>query len=230
MAAVMDRSVEKPGFLDRASWSALFAGFFVGIGILFLLLSLGAAIGFSAVDPRNFESWRTAGIGVGIWGGISAIIASFFSAWVTGRLSSSWTRLAGVLHGVALWGLTWAVTMWFGAMLVGGVARTAANAAGQAAQSAAQSGQVTPQDVQQGQQQLQQQAQQAQQQLQQNAQAVSEAAESAGAKGAWGAFVAALFTLVASGIGGAAGVGRRRDVVEEGGLRRHGLEPSASRT
>jgi hypothetical protein len=58
----------------------------VGIGTLFLLLSLGAAIGLSAVNPRDLGSWRSAGIGVGIWGPIAAIIASFLSAWVAARL------------------------------------------------------------------------------------------------------------------------------------------------
>ncbi len=100
--AVMAEAAEKPGFLDRASWGALFAGFFVGMGLLFLLLALGAAIGFTAVDPRDFSTWKSAGTGVGIWGGIAAIVASFFSAWVAGRLSASWTRLAGALHGIAL--------------------------------------------------------------------------------------------------------------------------------
>src|SRR5512142_1942151 len=85
--------------LERVSWGALFAGFFVGVGSLFLLLSLGAAIGLTSVDARDLSSWKNMGIGVGVWGGISAIIASFFSAWVAGRMSTSPDRTAGVLHG-----------------------------------------------------------------------------------------------------------------------------------
>jgi hypothetical protein len=230
MAAVMDRSgmLDRPGSWDRASWGALFAGFFVGMGALFLLLTLGAAVGFTAVDPRDFDSWKTAGIGVGIWGGVSAIIASFVSAWVAGRLSSSWTRLGGVLHGIALWGLTWAVTMWMGAMLVGGTVRGAAGAAGQAAESAAQSGQVSQQDVQQGQQAVQQRVEGARQELQRNATALSATAESAGKKGAWGAFLAALFTLLASAAGGAASVARRHAVSDEA-TRHRAVAPSPAR-
>lgn len=231
MAAVMDRpgAFDKPGYWDQASWGALFAGFFVGTGTLFLLLTFGAAIGFTAVDPRDFDSWRNAGIGVGVWGGISAIIASFFSAWVAARLSRSWTRLGGALHGIALWGLTWAVTMWLGAMLVGGAARGAASAVGQAADTAAQSGQVSQRDVQEGQAAVQQQVEGARQQLQQNAGQLSDTAESAGKKGAWGAFLAALFTMLASAAGGAAAIARRHVVHEDLEERHRPLTPSPAR-
>jgi hypothetical protein len=209
-ATIESRSV---AVLERARWGALFAGLFVGTGTLFLLLTLGAAVGFTAVDPRNFDSWKNAGIGVGIWGGVAAIAASFFAAWVAGRLSSAWTRLGGALHGIALWGLSWTVTLWLGAMLVGGVVRGAAGAAGTAASAAAQSGEVTRGDVQQGQAELQQQAQGAGQQLQEHGAQVSQAAETVGKTGAWGAFLAAGFTLLASALGGAAGVPRRRVVI-----------------
>jgi hypothetical protein len=224
----MDRPeiLDKPAYWDQASWGALFAGFFVGTGTLFLLLTLGAAVGFTTVDPRNFDSWRNAGIGIGIWGGISAIVASFFSAWVAGRLSRSWTRLGGALHGIALWGLTWAVTMWLGAMLVGGAVRGAASAAGNAASTAAQSGQVSQQDVQEGQRAVKQQVAGAQQQLQQNATQLSDTAESTGKKGAWGAFLAALFTMLASAAGGAAAIARRQVVREDVDVRHGKMVPS----
>ena len=52
--------------LERVSWGALFAGFFVGVGILFLLLSLIAGIGLASVDARALSSWKNMGIGVGI--------------------------------------------------------------------------------------------------------------------------------------------------------------------
>ncbi|HET7754499.1 MAG TPA: hypothetical protein VFK85_11370 [Anaeromyxobacteraceae bacterium] len=232
MAAVMDRPggfFDKPGYWDQASWGALFAGFFVGTGTLFLLLTFGAAVGFTAVDPRNFDSWRNAGIGVGIWGGISAIIASFFSAWVAGRLSKAWTRLGGALHGLALWGLTWGVTMWLGAMFVGGAVAGAAGAAGQAATAAAQSGQVSQSDVRQGRETVRQQVAGAQQQLQQNAGEISQTAESTGKKGAWGAFLAALFTMLASAAGGASAVAKRHVVGEDLEERHGAMAPSPAR-
>src|SRR5512142_158323 len=170
--------------LDRASWSALFAGFMVGVGVLFLLLSLGAAVGLTSVDARDLSSWKNMGIGAGIWGGICAIIASFCSAWVAARLSTSPDRAGGMLHGAALWGLTWFVGLWIGAMAVGGAAKAAGSAAQTAAQAAAQS----PQAQQQAQQQagnVQQQAQGAMNQLQQNAGNIGEQAAGVGKAGAW---------------------------------------------
>jgi hypothetical protein len=271
---VMDR----PRRLDKVRWGALFAGFFVGIGVLFLLLSLGAAVGLTSVDPRDLGSWRAMGIGVGIWGGISAIVAAFCSAWVAARLSTATDRTGGMLHGVTLWGLTWAVGLWVGAMAIGGAvggagraAGSAASAAGGVASGGGLSAAVTSSAVDQANAWLQQNgkpavprpqmeaamkdiagnamaqirsgrspgealdhesvvgsiatntnlsradaeqlARQVEGQLQgalkgasDTAGNVGQAAASGGKKGAWGAFLAALFTLAASALGGASGL------------------------
>lgn len=216
--------------LERVSWGALFAGFFVGVGSLFLLLSLGAAIGLTSVDARDLSSWKNMGIGVGVWGGVSAIIASFFSAWVAGRLSTSPDRTAGMLHGAALWGLTWFVGLWMGAAALGGAAAAAGNAAQTAAQSAAQSGaaqQAGPGAAQQA----QQKAQSAMDQVQRNAPQIAEGAASGGKAGAWGAFLAAVFTLLASGFGGAAGAaGRVKEIAAREPIAERPLTPSPQRT
>lgn len=264
--------------LDKVRWGALFAGFFVGIGALFLLLSLGAAIGLTSVDPRDLGSWRVMGIGVGIWGGICAIIAAFCSAWVAARLSTAADRTGGMLHGVTLWGLTWAVGLWVGAMAIGGAvggagraAGAAAGATGDAASGSGLSAAVTNTAVDQANAWLKengkpevprpqmeaavkdiagnamaqiragrspgealdhesvvgsiaqntnlsradadQLARQVEGQLQGALQGASgaagdvgQAAASGGKRGAWGAFLAALFTLAASALGGASGV------------------------
>jgi len=195
--------------LERVSWGALFAGFMVGVGVLFLLLSLGAAVGLTTVDARDISSWKNMGIGVGIWGGISAIIASFFSAWVAGRLSTSPDRTSGMLHGAALWGLTWFVGLWMGVSALTG----AAQAAGSAAQTAGQAAAQQPGAAQQLAQDAQQEAKQAIQGADPGQ--IAQGATSGGRAGAWGAFIAALFTLLASGLGGAAGAaGRVKSIAE----------------
>lgn len=195
--------------LERVSWGALLAGFMVGVGVLFLLLSLGTAVGLTSVDARDLSSWKNMGIGVGIWGGIAAIIASFFSAWVAGRLSTSPDRTAGMLHGAALWGLTWFVGLWMGAAAITGAARVAGGAAETAAQAGGQAAAQQPgaaQEVARG---AQQQAGQALDKAQANAGQIAETATSSGKAGAWGAFLAALFTLASSAVGGAAGAAGR---------------------
>lgn len=195
--------------LERVSWGALFAGFMVGVGVLFLLLSLGAAVGLTTVDARDISSWKNMGIGVGIWGGISAIIASFFSAWVAGRLSTSPDRTSGMLHGAALWGLTWFVGLWMGVSAITG----AAQAAGSAAQTAGQAAAQQPGAAQGLAQDAQREAQQAMQQA--NPGQIAQSATSGGRAGAWGAFIAAVFTLLASGLGGAAGAAGRVKAIAE---------------
>jgi hypothetical protein len=201
--------------LERVSWGALFAGFMVGVGVLFLLLSLGAAVGLTTVDARDLSSWKNMGIGVGIWGGISAIIASFFSAWVAGRLSTSPDRTAGMLHGAALWGLTWFVGLWMGAAAITGAARAAGSAAQTAAQTGGQAAAQQPGAAQEALQGAQQEAQQAIGQTQAQAGQIAESATTGGRAGAWGAFVAAVFTLVASALGGAAGAAGRVKAIAE---------------
>ena len=206
--------------LNGVSWGALLAGFFVGAGTLFLLLSLGAAVGLTSVDARHISSWKHMGIGVGIWGGISAIIASFFSAWVASRLSTAETRTGGILHGSALWGLTWAVGLCIGFLAVSGAVEGAAKVAGTAAESAAQAASgASSQERREAAgalpsgQQLQQQAREKLDEAKQNAPEAGEAAASGGRKGAWGAFLAALFTLLASAAGGAMGIPERARVI-----------------
>jgi hypothetical protein len=286
-----ETETEYPRVLDRVRWGALFAGFFVGLGSLVLLLLLGGAVGFTALDPRDLSSWKSLGIGAGIWAGISAIIASFFGAWVAARLSTAVDRGNGLLHGLALWGLAWAVGIWFSAMAVGGAVSGAASAVGGAASAAggalAGSGvsasgvvdqaaqqanawlqehgkpavppaqmQAAVQDilgkavanVRQGKSpaqafdhasvvgsvarttnlsradadalanQLESQLQGAVQEGSQKAGEIGEAAASGAKAGTWGAFLAALFTMLAAMIGGATGVPERAR--REGALRR----------
>jgi hypothetical protein len=174
-----------PRQLPRVSWGALFAGFFAGVGLLLLLLSLGAATGLTTIDLRDTASFAKMGVGAGIWDGLAAIIAAFVAAWAMGRLSSAVDRTSGMLHGVALWGLTWFVGLWVGVSALG-QAQTAGALAGEAV-----------------------------------------AGDRAGA---WGAFLAAAFTLVASALGGASGVGSHlkaiaREVAERAPIETRPLEP-----
>jgi hypothetical protein len=191
--------------LDRVSWGALFAGFFFGFGIWTLLLALGAGIGFAAFDPRDLQQWQGLGIGFGIWGVISGIVAMFLAGWLAARLSISGSKLGGMLHGAALWGFMLVAGLWIATMAVAGTATTAASAAGGAAEAAGQDPQLR--------QEAQQQAGEAQQAIQGLAQRAQEsqdevagAAKKAGTAGAWAFFLYGLLTLAAAMLGGRAGV------------------------
>ena len=116
----MATSAVRQPLLERMSWGALFAGFFFGCGIWMLLLSLGAGIGFSAFDPRDLGSWQGLGIGFGIWGVLSAMVATFLGGWLAAGTSRSRTALAGMLHGAALWGFMLVAGTWIATAAVAG--------------------------------------------------------------------------------------------------------------
>jgi hypothetical protein len=194
---------------DRVSWGSLFAGFFFGFGIWMLLLALGAGIGFAAFDPRQIESWQGLGIGFGIWGVISGIVAMFLAGWLTARLSGAGSRPAGMLHGAALWGFMIVAGLWIATMAVTQTAGTAAQAVGGAAQAAGDAAGQNPEI----QQQAQQQAQQLRQELEQNREQAAHAAQTAGTAGTWAFFLYGVLTLAAAIFGGRAGIPKDRLIV-----------------
>ncbi len=213
--------VERP-LMRRVSWGALFAGFFIGVGIWMMLLMLISAIGFSSVDPRNLGSWGSFAEGVGIWGGIAGIIASFCGAWCAGRLCGTSERGEGMLHGVAVWGLALSVALWVAAMVVGGAVTGAASAVGGAVSAAgnaapAAASEVSPQQMQQAGQQAQSSLAQAQQAAPEVARQAGQAAARGGKAAAWGGFIFVALTFIAAILGGAAAVTgeRRRRVTDE---------------
>ncbi len=211
-------AVREP-LLERVSWGALFAGFFFGFGAFVVLLALGAGVGFSAFDPHDLSSWQGLGIGVGIWGVIAGIIALFLAGWLTARLSRSGTRMAGMLHGAALWGFMIVAGMWLATMALAGTASKAADVAGSAAQGAGQAAGAAAQSPR-----LQRQARSQAGQVRQKAQGLAEqaqatapeaasAAKKAGAAGAWAFFIYGILTLAAAILGGGAGAPRERRIL-----------------
>jgi hypothetical protein len=146
MAAI---EVKQP-LLQRVSWGAIFTGFFVGFGLWFLLLALGAGVGGVTFDARSISGWRGVGLGLAIWWIISGIVSFVGAGWITARFSAAYERQSGMLHGVAAWGfmlvvLTWAAATAVTSAVGGAAAATggAVSAAGQAAQSGAGSQAMT---------------------------------------------------------------------------------------
>lgn len=100
--------IEHTGF--RLSWGAIFAGFVTATVIHITLSLLGVAIGLTTWDVG--DPARDLGMGVGIWTGISALIALFVGGLTTGRLAGVLTRGDGALHGVVMWGISTLVNLW----------------------------------------------------------------------------------------------------------------------
>jgi hypothetical protein len=118
----------------RLSWSALFGGSLIGWGTLFVLSLAGASIGLANVTASDYASVvgdRLAGIGVGvgIWGLVAMVAASFVGAFFVVRIAGDRRRREGMLHAAVSWGLSAVALALLTLSAVGG----AAGAAGQSA-------------------------------------------------------------------------------------------------
>jgi len=86
---------------DRVRWGPIFAGLFATLSSLVVLSVLGLAVGlgsFDAGDPLG-----SFGVGAGIWGGISTLIAFIIGGWLAARTSAAAGRGNGVLNGAMVW-------------------------------------------------------------------------------------------------------------------------------
>ena len=134
------------------SWGAIFAGALSAAALSFVLLSIGAAFGFSLVSPWDFgreaaETAAAAGIGTAIFLVVVHAISSGVGGYLAGRLRSKLSGLRGdetyfrdSAHGLVVWAVGALTTILMIACLAmsvakGGVALGAAGlgAAGQAA-------------------------------------------------------------------------------------------------
>src|SRR5687768_350711 len=86
---------------DRVRWAAVFAGLFAALTTLVVLSLLGLAIGFSSYNAG--EPLQNFGIGAGIWGAISAVIAFAVGGWLAARTAALAGRGIGALNGAMVW-------------------------------------------------------------------------------------------------------------------------------
>ncbi|MEZ0266637.1 MAG: hypothetical protein ACAI43_18055, partial [Phycisphaerae bacterium] len=82
---------------DRVRWGPIIAGLFAALSTLAVLGVLGIAVGASAYDPG--DSARNFGIGAGIWGAVSALLAFFIGGWLAARAAAVKGTSNGVLNG-----------------------------------------------------------------------------------------------------------------------------------
>jgi hypothetical protein len=134
--------------VERISWGAILGGAVTALAVGALLYALGLALGLSALDPNDPESFRASSIFTGIWSLVTAFIALFVGGLVASREAGWITRTGGAIHGLVMWGLTTvggALVLFSlltqaisGAAALGKTAiKAGANAAGQAQQQGA---------------------------------------------------------------------------------------------
>ncbi len=131
----------------RMNWSALLAGTVIALAIEVTLGLLGAGIGFSAINPGSASGASAGGLGLGalIWWTVSSVLALAAGAYGATLVSRSRRPVDGVMHGLAIWGLTLLLTFYLLTSAVGGIVGGAFRAVGGVASAAASgAGAVTP--------------------------------------------------------------------------------------
>lgn len=108
---------------DRVRWGPIWAGIFTALSTLAVLGVLGLAIGATVYD-RN-DSGRAFGIGAGIWGVISYLIAFALGGWIAARSAI----VAGSRNGLLNGSMVWAVAIPLMLFVLGGGLTAAVGAA-----------------------------------------------------------------------------------------------------
>lgn len=99
----------------RVRWGGVTSGFVIALGTILLLTTLGLAIGISAIgDPRTATSDTASGLGLGagVWGAITLLIAYFLGGLVSTRVTDRPDRGGALMHGALVWTLTSVFLIW----------------------------------------------------------------------------------------------------------------------
>jgi hypothetical protein len=99
----------------RVRWGGVTSGWIMALGTLLLLTTLGLAIGITAIgDPRTADSPTASGLGMGagLWGAISLLIALFLGGLVSTRVTDRPDHGGAVFHGALVWTLTSLMLVW----------------------------------------------------------------------------------------------------------------------
>ena len=114
---------------DRVRWASIIAGLFTVLSMLVLFTVLGIALGLSSFDANNPRSF---GIGAGVYGIVSALIAFAIGGFVAARTAS----VTGTDNALLQSGLVWIVTIALIVNFIGSGVGTLLNVAGGAVSTA----------------------------------------------------------------------------------------------
>jgi len=96
----------------RISWGAIFAGCMTALGMYFLLMTLGAAVGLSITERTNPTTLHTGAIA---WAFLTTISALFVGGVVTSLFTTGEDRVEAMLHGVIMWAVLFTMLLLLGA-------------------------------------------------------------------------------------------------------------------
>jgi len=184
--------------MDRVRWGAILAGLVTALSTLVVLSVLGLAIGLTTYETGDRLS--NFGMGAGIWGAISTIVAFVLGGWVAARSAGVGGRSNALLNGAMVWAVAIPLIMYLLGSGVGSMLNMATDAA--AASTTAIVNNASPADVNAATDAAQAQAAQV------DPATVNDVAQNAG-QAAWGTLVALLLGLVAAVGGGLLGEHRK---------------------
>jgi hypothetical protein len=193
--------VEPSRPMDRVRWGAVLAGLVTALSTLVLLSVLGLAIGLTTFETGDQLS--NFGMGAGIWGAISTIVAFVLGGWVAARSAAVRGRSNALLNGAMVWAVAIPLIMYLLGSGVGSMMNMATDAA---AASATALTEAAPADTNAAANAVQEQAQQV------DPATVNDAAQNAG-EAAWGTLVALLLGLAAAVGGGLMGERKQPEMV-----------------
>jgi hypothetical protein len=99
----------------RVRWGGVTSGWILALGVILLLTALGLAIGISAIgDPRTADRDTASGLGIGagLWGAITLLLAAFLGGLTATRVTDRPDRGGAVFHGMLVWTLTSVFLIW----------------------------------------------------------------------------------------------------------------------
>lgn len=120
---------------DLIRWGPILGGLFAALATLITLAVLGIAIGLSSFDANNITG--SFGIGAGIWGALSALIAFLVGGWVAGKAAAFSGSTSGIMNGAMVWFVAIPMLVYLLAGGIGALARTAGGVASTAVQAGA---------------------------------------------------------------------------------------------
>lgn len=103
---------QRTTWFGGVDWGSILAAVVAGLGITFLLVSLGIAIGMETDESAVLGD--EAATLVGTWSVISALIGMLVGGFVGGRFSRWLTTGASIYHGLTAWGLMVVISIWLG--------------------------------------------------------------------------------------------------------------------
>ncbi len=120
---------------DLVRWGPILAGLFAALSTLATLTVLGLALGAGTYTPG--ASLGNIGLGAGIWGAVSALIAFGVGGWLAARSAAVGGHSNGILNGAMVWFVAIPLLLYLLSSGIGGLVGAAGSVAGTAAQVAA---------------------------------------------------------------------------------------------